>query len=153
MSAAREAVITSSDCPDGQVFVVCLNAAVLVPVMPRRVKQNRFSLAPLAEDFVRRLAKENSRLRRKVVRYGFWIVSGLLVYSLTIGSYSLPRIVRLHVQKTRLIEANRRLTAQVVDDAYIKALLKTDPAYIEYIARTKYHMVYPGETIYRYRNR
>lgn len=126
---------------------------MMIPPMPRRVKESRFALAPLAEDFVRRLSKENSQLRRKIVRYGFWIMGSLFVYSMTIGSYSVPRIVRLQLQRQQLVEANRRMTLQLINDTHVKDLLESDPAYIEYVARTKYHMVYPGETIYRYSNR
>jgi cell division protein FtsB len=142
----------SQHTPHPSFFVALTGMSIIIPHMPRRVKESRFALAPLAEDFVTRLSKENSQLRRKIVRYGLWIMGFLLVYSLTIGSYSLPRIVRLQLQKGQLVEANRRLTVQLINDAHIKALLESDPAYIEYVARTKYRMVYPGETIYRYRN-
>ena len=67
------------------------------------------------------------------------------------GPYSLPRIARLDLERRALIEANQRLTIELIDAARIRKMLKSDPSYIEYIARTKYRMVRPNETIYRYR--
>lgn len=119
--------------------------------MPRRVKQSRSFLAPLAENFVRRLASTDKRLRRKVVRYGFWALGLMFVYSLMVGDYSLPRIGRLMVERRALVAANKQLTIDLIDAARTKRMLESDPAYIEYIARTRYHMALPNETIYRYR--
>lgn len=119
--------------------------------MPRRVKQSRPFLAPLAENLVRRLASTDRRLRRKVVRYGFWVFGLLFCYSLLVGTYSLPRIGRLELERRALEKANRQLTIELVDAARIRKMLQTDPGYIEQIARTRYRMVRPDETIYRYR--
>lgn len=119
--------------------------------MPRRIKQSRSFFAPLAENFMRRLSSTDKRLRRKVVKYGFGALGLLFVYSLMSGTYGIPRIVRLELEKRSLIEANRRLTIDLIDAARIKKMLKSDPSYIEYIARTRYRMAYPNETIYRYR--
>ncbi len=119
--------------------------------MPRRIKQNRSFWAPLAENLAHRLSGTNQRLRRRVVRYGLWAVALLFLYSLMGGSYSIPRIIRLEFERHSLIEANRQYTAELVDAARIRDLLRHDPSYIEYIARTRYRMVRPDETIYRYR--
>ncbi len=123
----------------------------LLTVMPHRVKQSRSFLTPLAENFVRRLASTDKRLRRKAIRYGFWILGLLFCYSLMVGTYSLPRIARLELERRALIEANRQLTIELIDAARIREMLKSDPGYIEQIARTRYRMVRPNETIYRYR--
>lgn len=69
------------------------------------------------------------------------------------GTYSLPRIVRLEIEKGGLIDSNRELTVELIDAVRIRDLLRTDPTYIEHIARTRYFMVRPDETIYRYRGR
>ena len=119
--------------------------------MPRRVKQSRSVLGPLAENFLHRLAGTDSRLRRKVVKYGSWVLGLLFCYSLMVGTYSLPRIARLELKRQALTTTNKKLTVKLVDAARIRRLAQSDPSYIEYIARTKYHMARPGETIYRYR--
>jgi cell division protein FtsB len=119
--------------------------------MPRRVKKSTSIFAPLTENFARKLSGSNQRVRRKVVRYGFWAIGILFVYSLMSGTYGIPRVIRLELQRAALIEANRRELVDLVDASRIKRMLESDPVYIEYIARTRYHMVYPDETIYRYR--
>ncbi|MFH1374856.1 MAG: septum formation initiator family protein [bacterium] len=119
--------------------------------MPRRVRQSRSLLTPLAENLVRRFASTDTRLRRQVVRYAFWMLGLLFGCSLMIGSYSLPRIVRLELEKRSLVTANRQLTIELVDSHRIKRMLQYDPVYLEYVARTRYRMARPGETIYRYR--
>jgi cell division protein FtsB len=119
--------------------------------MPRRVKQSRSFITPLAGNFIQRLASADKRLRQKVIRYGFWTLGLLFCYSLMIGTYSLPRIARLELERRTLIEANKQLTIELIDAARIREMIKSDPSYIEQIARTYYRMVRPNETIYRYR--
>ena len=125
----------------------------LIVRMPRRVKQSRSRLAPLAESFVRNLSNADARLRRKIVRYGFWAIGLLFLYSLMVGNYGLPRIVRLELEKSALIEANRRAMVDLIDNDRIRKMLTGDRLYLEYIARTRYHMVKSNETIYYYRGR
>jgi cell division protein FtsB len=119
--------------------------------MPRRIKQSRSLITPLAENFIRRLSSTDKRLWRKIIKYSFWTLGLLFVYSLMSGTYGMPRIVRLELEKSSLIEANRKLTIELIDAARIRKMLESDPNYIEYIARTRYRMAYPNETIYRYR--
>ncbi len=121
--------------------------------MPRRVKHNRSFLTPLAENFIQRISSKDSRLRRRIVRYGFWILGGMFFYSLMSGTYGLPRIARLEIQRRTLEQSNRQIRAQVADLARTKKRLLYDRDYIEYIARIRYFMVAPGETVYRYRVR
>ena len=121
--------------------------------MPRRKKQSRSFLTPLAENFIKRISTADSRLRRRVVRYGFWTLAGLFLYSLMSGTYGLPRIARLELERRSLEQSNRHIRAEVADFARTKKRLLYDPNYIEYIARTRYFMVAPGETVYRYRVR
>ena len=118
--------------------------------MPRRVKKQPSLLAP-AGNLLKKISDTDIRLRRKVVRYGLWAIAVLFVYSLMSGTYGLPRIVRLEMEKKSLIQANQELRGELIDAERIRTLLLTDPDYIEYVARTRYHMVYPNETIYRYR--
>ncbi|MEW5994196.1 MAG: septum formation initiator family protein [Candidatus Zixiibacteriota bacterium] len=121
--------------------------------MPRRIKQSRSLLAPLAQNLARRLASADKRTRRKMIRYASWILALVFVYSLMAGTYSLPRIARLELERQALIRNNGQLSVELIDAARTKKLLLDDPAYIEYIARTKYYMARPDETVYRYRLR
>lgn len=119
--------------------------------MPRRVKQNPSIFAPLKDNLHKRLSGSNQRLRRQVVKYGFWIAGLFLTYSIISSTYGIPRIIKLELEKSSLIEANRRDLVELIDAQHVKNLLKSDHDFIAYLARTKYHMVYPDETIYRYR--
>ncbi len=119
--------------------------------MPHRIKNKRSIFAPLADNFIHRLSDSDSRFRRKFVKISFWVVGVIFAYSLMSGTYGIPRIIRLEMQKHSLIETNRCLTSELIDTDRTRRLLESDPGYIEYIARTKYRMVRPNETIYRYR--
>ena len=121
--------------------------------MTRRVKQSRSLLAPLADNFIKRISSTNARLRRQIVKYGLWLLALVVGYSFMSGTYGVPRIVRLELEKKALIESNRQLTAGLVDAVRIRKMLKSDRDFIEQIARTRYYMTYPRETIYRYRGR
>jgi cell division protein FtsB len=118
--------------------------------VPHRVTKKRVGLLPTADAFVRRLARSNSPGRQRLIRTSLWVVGLWFAYSLAIGTYSLPRIIRLELHQSQLIEANRKQTVQLIDAARIRRLLSSDPGYLERIARTRHYMVYPGETIYRY---
>jgi cell division protein FtsB len=120
--------------------------------MPRRVTKARPSLFTPAGSFVKRLARENPTARRKAVIVGFWLIAGFFAWSLVIGDYGVPRIIRLELEKRGMEEANRRQLTQLIDATQQRQLLQSDSTYIEYIARTKYHMARPNETIYRYRS-
>lgn len=100
---------------------------------------------------MKRLSDANSRLRRRLIRYGFGAIGIMFLYSLMSGTYGIPRIIRLELEKRAMAEANQRELVDLIDAARMKEMLESDPNYIEYIARTRYHMVYPGEVIYRYR--
>ena len=76
----------------------------------------------------------------------------MFVYSLMSGTYGIPRIIRLELEKRSLIEANRTQTIALIDAERIQRMLCSDPLYLERIARLKYRMIYPGETLYHYRH-
>jgi cell division protein FtsB len=120
--------------------------------MPRRIRKKTSILAP-AGNLLRKLSDTDTRLRRRILKASLWVLGLAFAYSLMFGTYSIPRIARLTLQKRSLIETNRELTAQLVDADRMRDLLKSDREYIEYVARTKYFMVRPGETIFRYRVR
>lgn len=118
--------------------------------MPRRVKKSSSLLAPIKDSFLKRLSGTNQRVRRRILKYGFWAIGLFMAYSLMSGTYGIPRIIRLELEKEALLEANQKELVKIIDSERVKKMLLTDKDYIEYIARTRYHMVYPGETIYRY---
>ncbi len=99
----------------------------------------------------RKLSTADARLRRKIVRYAFWGVGLVFLYSMMVGTYSIPRIIRLELQKKSLVETNRTLLVNLIDSDRISKMLESDPIYLEHIARTRFHMVRPNETIYLYR--
>ena len=119
--------------------------------MLRRSRKSRSFFAPLTEGLWQRMSDHDSRVRRRVIRIGFWVIGVLFFYSLMSGTYGIPRIARLEIERRSLVDANRHLTVELIESDRLRQLLKSDPSYIEYIARTRYHMVRPDETIYRYR--
>lgn len=121
------------------------------PDMPRRIKQSRPFWTELAGNFKQRVSDTDLRVRRRVVKCCLWAVGLMFLYTLMGGTYSIPRIIRLEYERRALTEANRQYTAELIDAARIRDLLRTNRSYIEYIARTRYRMVRPDETIYRYR--
>lgn len=118
--------------------------------MRRRVK-NKPSLLSPAGSFLKRLAQSDSIFRRRVFRIGCWSFALFFVYSVMSGNYGIPRIIRLKMEKEALIQDNRRQIIQLVDNEQIRDKLRYDMNYIEYIARSRYHMAAPNEIIYRYR--
>lgn len=92
-------------------------------------------------------------MRRRLVSIGFLFTAVFLIYSVISGTYGLPRILKLELQRDALVAANRAQLAELVDTARRRDLLRSDPNYIEYLARTRFHMAYPNETVYRYRQR
>jgi cell division protein FtsB len=121
--------------------------------MPPRVRKTRSKRPSLAESFVKKLSSADARLRRKIVRYAYWSVGLLFSYSLMVGTYSIPRIIRLEMEKTELTESNQQLLVNLIDNDRIRKMLESDPTYLEQIARTRFHLTRPDETIYLYRNR
>jgi len=121
--------------------------------MTRRIKKSKSIFAPMAENFVARISNTNARHRRKYLKIGMWFLVLIVGYSLVNGDYGFPRIFRLELEKSALIEENRELVAIMVDAVRQKKMLTNNSEYIEYIARTKYFMSYPGETIYRFSGR
>ena len=125
---------------------------VLFPV-PKRVRKSRSFLGPVAEGFIKRVSGSDVRLRRKVIRLGFWVIGVSFIISLFSGTYGIPRIIRLLIERNALVESNLNKTAALVDAVRIRKRLVSDSQFIESIARSRYYMIYPGETIYRYQGR
>jgi cell division protein FtsB len=121
--------------------------------VPRKITQKKPSLLAPAGNLLKNLSNSESRLRRRVFHIALLGVALLFTYSLVFGSYSLPRIARLQLKKHALIETNRHLAADLIDSDRTRRLLRTDPVYIEQVARTRYFMVHPDDIVYRYRSR
>jgi cell division protein FtsB len=119
--------------------------------MPKRVNKNKSIFTPLTENFIKRVSTSDDRTRRRIVRYSLVLFGVFLLYSIFSGTFGIRRIIKLELEKNTLVETNRIEMAKLIDAGQINQMLKSDNSYIEYIARTRYHMVYPGETIYRYR--
>ena len=121
--------------------------------MPRRVTKKKPSILAPAGTFIKRVSDDSARVRRRLFTIGYILISLFFAYSFVSGDYGIPRIVRLELEKRGLDTANRKQLAMLIDATRERDMLKSDPVYIEYIARTKYHMAHPNETIYRYRGR
>jgi len=120
--------------------------------MPRR-KRSRSSLLAPAGDLIKKLSDHDSRLRRRILKVALWAFGIWFTFSLFVGTYGLPRIARLHLQKGALENSNRDLTVELIDAARQRYLLLTDSGYIEEVARSRYYLSHPNEIIYRYRGR
>jgi cell division protein FtsB len=121
--------------------------------MPRKIKQSRSVLAPIAQAFVQKMTGADERFRRRVLFVAFTAVIGIFIYSLTNETYGVMRIMRLRAEAKSLGVSNLALSAEVIDAERVRDLLLSDKAYIEKIARTKYLMAYPNEQVFRYRGR
>ncbi len=120
--------------------------------MPPRVRKTRTKSPSLAQSFVKKLSSADARFRRKVVRFTYWGVGILFFYSLAVGNYSIPRIIRLEMEKSELIESNRELLVNLIDNDRIRKKLESDPVFLEHIARTRFRLTRPNETIYLFRS-
>lgn len=118
--------------------------------MPRRIKQTKPILPSLMSNFIGRLSDSNNRLRKKLLKYGYIALAVFFIYSAVSPTFGIQRIIFLELEKETLKDSNREELVKLIDAERIRNLLKTSDSYIEYLARTRYHMIYPGETIYRY---
>ncbi len=120
--------------------------------MPRRIRTKPTILTP-AGNFFRRLRESDDRLRKRLIKGGLVILAVLFVWSCFDSEYGILRIAKLSMERNAIARANQRELVQLIDATRIRNLLKSDKGYIEFIARTRYHMAAPNETIYRFRGR
>jgi len=118
--------------------------------MSRRIKKKPSLLAP-AGDLLKKLSNTNARTRRRVFKIGLWVATAFFLYSFMSGTYGIPRIIRLEMERSQLIASNQRQMVELIDAVRVRKMLESNPGFIEYIARTRYHMAYPNEIIYRFR--
>lgn len=121
--------------------------------MSRRVSPKTASVFAPANDLLRRVSDFDARRKRQIMLAVAGLFSALFLWSFLAGEYSIFSIWRLSNEKQALLQANRELIAQLIDADRKRTLLQSDPFYIEQIARSKYHMVFPGETVYRIKPR
>ncbi len=119
--------------------------------MPRYYRKNRITLKPLVENISERVQQADSRLRRTFLKYAIITFSIFVVYSFFAGPYGFFRINRLENRREELLLENRGLIVKLIDSDVTRQRLVSDPDYIEYIARTKYLLVRPGESLIRLR--
>ncbi len=105
--------------------------------MPRKVKKTRSFLGPIAGNFIKRVSGADARLRRKVSRLGLWAIGLLFAWSLLSGTYGLPRIIRLELEKGALTESNLQKSAALVDGARIKKMLLTNDAAMPIVSKNR----------------
>ncbi len=118
--------------------------------MPRRIRSKPTILTP-AGKFLRRLRESDDRLRKRTIKIGLAVIAALFIWSCFDGEYGILRIAKLSMERKALVAVNQRELAQLIDATRIRDLLRSDHSYIEYVARTRYHMAAPNETIYRFR--
>jgi cell division protein FtsB len=68
-------------------------------------------------------------------------------YSLTAGNYGFMAIVDAHRDLAELEEQEKLYTATLVDLEITLKRLESDSLYLEKLAREKYHLGRPGETV------
>lgn len=120
--------------------------------MPRRIRTKPTILTP-AGNLIRRLRESDGHIRRRLVRVVLALIAVFFIWSCFDNEYGMVRIIKLTMERDGIAQANQRKTAELIDAVRIRELLKSDRSYIEYIARTRYHMAAPDETIYRFRGR
>ncbi|MFQ5608031.1 MAG: septum formation initiator family protein [Candidatus Zixiibacteriota bacterium] len=122
----------------------------MAPVRRRYYKKKQ-TLRPLAQNIGERLSRSDSRLRRSIVRASGFAFVGFVIYSFLAGPYGFFRLNRLETHRDELIQENRRLLVEIVDADITRRRLQHDAHFQEYIARTRYLMARPDETVIRIR--
>ncbi len=115
--------------------------------MKKHYYKKKNPLKPLVENVGSRLMQADSRFRRSAVKWSALLFSVFVIYSFLAGPYGLFRIVRLQDKKAELITENRMLLVGIIDADMTRSRLTNDPHYIEYVARTRYLLARPGETL------
>lgn len=102
----------------------------------------------VTRQLIGRLAEYEHGFKRKTARLLLYLAALYLVYLFCSGDYGLFRIYRLSRERDGLKENYRAVVAEAVDYSYRLRRLRTDPHYVEYLARTRYGFSRPSETIY-----
>jgi len=102
----------------------------------------------VTRQLISRLVEHEYGFKRKSVRLGIGLAVLYLIYLFCAGDYGLIRIHRLTDQREELQAEYYSMVAQAVDYSYSLRRLKTDPHFVEWLARTRYGFSRPEETIY-----
>lgn len=97
-----------------------------------------------------RLAEYEHGFKRKAFRVGVGLIVLYIVYLFCAGDYGLFRIHRLTGQRDLLNRQYRDLISETADCRYQLRRLRTDPHYVEYVARTRYRFSRPDDLIYHF---
>ena len=95
-----------------------------------------------------RLAEHEFGVKRKARRFLLYLGLLYIIYLFCAGDYGLMRIYRLTQEKEDLQADYQILVAEIADYHYYLRRIKTDPHFVEYIARTYYGFSRPNEVIY-----
>jgi cell division protein FtsB len=102
----------------------------------------------VTRQLISRLVEYEHGFKRKSLRLGIGLAVLYLIYLFCAGDYGLMRIYRLNRQRDDLRAEYRTLVAEAVDYSYSLRRLKSDPHFVEWLARTRYGFSRPEETIY-----
>jgi cell division protein FtsB len=93
--------------------------------------------------------------KSSVLGWGLWAAAVLLcIYLLIIvfGDHGLVAMVSMQEELHAIQQENARLEKENIALYRTIQRLKTDPAFIEQVARQELHMVRPGEIVFRFDN-
>jgi cell division protein FtsB len=81
-------------------------------------------------------------------RFILYLAAGYLAYLACVGDYGLLRIHRLYNQQAAYKANYRTVVAEAVDCSIRLRRLRTDPYFLEWLARTRYGYSRRDETIF-----
>jgi cell division protein FtsB len=108
----------------------------------------RHAMHKVTGQLVKRLARSENRLRHLWPRVLLYMAVPYVIWLFCMGDYGLFRIYRLHKRKVALENQQRATEIRALDLHYALRRLRTDPVYVEWIARNRYGFSRPDEVIY-----
>lgn len=102
----------------------------------------------VTRQLISRLAEYEHGFKRKTARIAVCLGVLYLAYLFLAGDYGLLRIHRSIQKRDYLKERFVQKVAEAADYKYRLRRIKTDPHFVEWLARTRYGYSKPGETIY-----
>lgn len=89
--------------------------------------------------------------KRRLKQFSLICLAVFLVYSFLGGNFGYIRIKKL-IHKQRELKAEQRdLIIQLSELSRLKEQIQSDPRFLEYFARQRYHLVYPDEKVFIFR--
>ena len=102
----------------------------------------------VTRQLIGRLIEHEHGFKRKTFHFAVAMAIVYLLYLFCAGDYGLLRIQRLYDRQEVLETEYRTLSAEAVDYAYSLRRFRTDPHFVEWLARTRYGFSRPQEIIY-----